>query len=112
MRLCGCLWLGGYFEDLTSARLGCAFDRKIFSRPLLWWYFIDVLSNSQTVDANVEVRSPEANKLQRDGKRNSDDPRWECTENNANNCIHPPSLERSAHVGLFVEELNSLIIMP
>jgi hypothetical protein len=35
-----------------------------------------VLLNSQTVGANVGVQSPEANELQREGKKNSDDQRW------------------------------------
>jgi hypothetical protein len=47
----GCLWLGRCFEYLTSSCLG-----RAFSRMSLRWHFAGVLSNSQTVGANVGVR--------------------------------------------------------
>jgi hypothetical protein len=77
--LCGCLWLGCFldcFEDLCSGHLGWAFDQKLFSKPLLWWQFMGVPSNSQMVGANVGVRSLEANDLPTEMEINSDDMKW------------------------------------
>jgi hypothetical protein len=42
--------------DLTSDRLGRAFDPKFSSESLFGCYFVGVLSSSQTVGANVGVQ--------------------------------------------------------
>jgi hypothetical protein len=37
--LCGSLWLGGCFEDVSSDRLRSVFGRKLLTIPLFWWHF-------------------------------------------------------------------------
>jgi hypothetical protein len=55
--LSGC-FSGG--EDLTSGHLGRAFGQKFLPGSLFGWYFMGVLSNSQMVGVNVEIRQPRA----------------------------------------------------
>jgi hypothetical protein len=66
-----CAWFGWLFElwrghDLQP--LGMSLLPEAPSGFLLKWYFMGVLLNSQMVNANVSVRLPKANKLQREGK--------------------------------------------
>jgi hypothetical protein len=97
--------------DLASGRFGWIFEQKLFSRPLLGWHLMGVLSSSQTVGANVGVRLPGAIELQREKKTELEREKESDTESKANSCSKILPLGGGC-AGLFIGEVKGLITMP